>query len=122
VKLASMQIESLADAYGVNYLGTYITAASEEGGYPARAGSIIDRMCRGQRWDIYVTDWAQSSAGLVFDNEGQANCQLIGERPQGYCRMGTSRTVAATLTWEKARPQGGGKEPRAAMALMFPTA
>ena len=67
------KIEEPEDAYGVTYLGPYITAASERRDIPARAGSIIRPM---SPWTTMATSTSPIGAIIGFASSTTRGSQL----------------------------------------------
>ena len=112
------KIEEPEDAYGVTYLGPYITAASERAGYPSpsRLNHPTD-VAVDPDGDIYVTDWGNHRVS-VFDSEGKPICHLIGDA-QVLSKWG-QQTVEANPDMAKARRRVRSLEPQ--WRFCFPTA
>jgi sugar lactone lactonase YvrE len=112
------KIEEPEDAYGVTYLGPYITAASERAGYPSpsRLNHPTD-VAVDNDGDIYVTDWGNHRV-CVFDSEGRPICNLIGDA-QVLSKWG-QQTVDANPDMAKARRRVKSLEPQ--YRFCFPTA
>jgi len=104
------KVEEPEDAYGVTYLGPYVTAASERAGYPSpgKLNHPTD-VAVDPDGDIYVTDWGNHRV-CVFDSEGKPIAQLIGDA-HVLSKWG-QQTVSANPDMEKARRRVKSLEPQ----------
>jgi DNA-binding beta-propeller fold protein YncE len=105
------------DAYGVTYLGPYISTAGTPG-YP-KAGMLNHPtgVAVDPDGDIYVADWGNHRV-CVFDSDGNAITHLIGDS-QVMSKWG-QQSIDANPDMMKARRRARSLEPE--WRFCFPTA